>query len=266
MFSKIRRRFTYANVAATFALVFAMTGGAFAAGHYLITSPKQISPKVLKALKGASGAPGAPGAAGAAGPAGPQGPGGPQGPKGEPGPKGEAGAKGENGQTGFTETLPTGKTETGDWNMDVVVSGGEQVASTSASFNIPLASQMTNQNECGESGKPACVVHYVPVGGSAPGCLGNVAEPGAEPGNLCVFARNETNVLPEILPNWKTPKVCHLATKNSKNAIIDPNFCAQVKNAAEEDEGADTTGFGIATWSKEAGSVEASGTWAVTAP
>jgi hypothetical protein len=72
----IRRRITYANVAATLALVFSMSGGAIAATHYLITSKKQISPKVVKELKGnvgatgatgAAGAPGAPGAAGAAG-------------------------------------------------------------------------------------------------------------------------------------------------------------------------------------------------------
>ncbi len=45
-----RRHLSYANVTATLALVFAMTGGAFAANHYLLTSTKQISPKVLKQL------------------------------------------------------------------------------------------------------------------------------------------------------------------------------------------------------------------------
>jgi hypothetical protein len=49
------------------ALVFAMTGGALAAGHYLITSTKQISPKVLKSLRGKSGPRGRTGAAGPAG-------------------------------------------------------------------------------------------------------------------------------------------------------------------------------------------------------
>jgi hypothetical protein len=44
---RIRLRFTYANVAATLALVFSMSGGALAASHYLITSKKQIAPKVL---------------------------------------------------------------------------------------------------------------------------------------------------------------------------------------------------------------------------
>ncbi len=62
MFLKVPRRMSYANVAATMALVFAMSGGALAAGRYLITSTKQISPKVLKALEGKAGPKGATGA------------------------------------------------------------------------------------------------------------------------------------------------------------------------------------------------------------
>src|SRR3954469_13446544 len=79
----MRKRITYANVAATMALVFSMTGGALAAKHYLISSTSQISPKVLKKLKGktgktgktgAAGTTGAPGAAGASGKDGARGP------------------------------------------------------------------------------------------------------------------------------------------------------------------------------------------------
>jgi hypothetical protein len=88
----MRRRVTYANVAATMALVFAMTGGAFAAKHYLINSTSQISPKVLAALKGKPGAPGRAGATGAAGPTGPIGPAGPRGDPGEAGKEGSPGA------------------------------------------------------------------------------------------------------------------------------------------------------------------------------
>ena len=51
----MRRRLSYANVTATLALVFAMSGGALAANHYLITSTKQINPKVLKKLTGKTG-------------------------------------------------------------------------------------------------------------------------------------------------------------------------------------------------------------------
>jgi hypothetical protein len=79
----IRKRLSYANVVATLALVFAMSGGALAANHYLINSTKQINPKVLKKLKGragVNGAPGAPGAQGKVGPLGKEGSIGPRGP------------------------------------------------------------------------------------------------------------------------------------------------------------------------------------------
>ena len=66
----MRKRLTYANVTATLALVFAMSGGALAASHYLINSTKQINPKVLKKLAGKTGAPGKTGPSGAPGPAG----------------------------------------------------------------------------------------------------------------------------------------------------------------------------------------------------
>lgn len=46
----MRRHISYANVAATLALVLSMSGGALAASHYLINSTKQINPKVLKTL------------------------------------------------------------------------------------------------------------------------------------------------------------------------------------------------------------------------
>jgi hypothetical protein len=44
MLSAIRRRMSYANVLASLALFFAMTGGAYGASHYLITSTRQIKP------------------------------------------------------------------------------------------------------------------------------------------------------------------------------------------------------------------------------
>ncbi len=82
----MRRHLSYANVAATLALIFSMTGGALAAKHYLISSTKQISPSVLRRLrgargpKGATGATGPTGATGATGAAGHDGKEGPQGP------------------------------------------------------------------------------------------------------------------------------------------------------------------------------------------
>ncbi len=87
---KSKRSLNYANVTATLALVFSMSGGALAANHYLISSTKQIKPSVLKSLKGNAGANGAPGATGPAGPAGPSGSAGSQGKEGAPGPAGSA--------------------------------------------------------------------------------------------------------------------------------------------------------------------------------
>ncbi len=87
------------SVIATLALVFAMTGGAYAAKKYLITSTKQISPSVLKALQGKAGPAGAAGAAGAQGPAGPAGPAG----------KGEKGEKGDTGSSGTGTPGANGK-------------------------------------------------------------------------------------------------------------------------------------------------------------
>jgi Collagen triple helix repeat (20 copies) len=85
----MRKRLSYANVTATLALVFAMSGGALAANHYLITSTKQISPKVLKKLKGNTGANGTNGANGATGATGAQGPAGKEGTPGKEGSPGK---------------------------------------------------------------------------------------------------------------------------------------------------------------------------------
>lgn len=87
----MRRHLTYANVIATLALFLALGGSAIAARQYVITSTKQIAPKVRTALKGARGA---------TGPAGARGPVGERGPTGERGPEGPAGAAGAAGAAG----------------------------------------------------------------------------------------------------------------------------------------------------------------------
>jgi hypothetical protein len=79
----MRRHLSYANVTATLALVFAMSGGALAAKHYLINSTRQINPKVIKKLRGNRG------------------PAGPRGPQGLRGLRGPAGAKGAQGPRGL---------------------------------------------------------------------------------------------------------------------------------------------------------------------
>jgi len=55
MTSSLRRHLSYANVVATMALVFAMSGTALAGKHYLINSTSQIKPSVLKTLKASTG-------------------------------------------------------------------------------------------------------------------------------------------------------------------------------------------------------------------
>jgi hypothetical protein len=281
MFSVIRKRFTYANVAMTLALVFAMTGGAFAAGKYLITSTKQIKPSVLKQFHGKAGPAGKEGPAGkngtngTQGPAGEKGPAGPEGKEGKAGPEGKEGKTGATGQTGFTATLPSKATETGDWDLDVQ-RGAEAPVSTSVSFNIQLAAPLINAKECGAAGKPACVVHMLnskdeeayiegtEVKHKAPtGCPGNVEEPGAEPGNLCIFTKSEENIDYEYeLVRRKGIKACRLA-------VLSPFLCASLQVAGgqeKEGEGADATGFAIAAIEQTAEPLMTSGTWAVTAP
>jgi hypothetical protein len=124
----MRGRISYANVVATLALFFAMSGGALAAKHYLITSAKQINPKVLKELKGKTGAMGAGGAPGATGSAGPMGAAGKEGP---PGSKGEIGPQGSRGEIGPSHAYSkTGSEDT----QTVTVPAGNYVVTGSGQF------------------------------------------------------------------------------------------------------------------------------------
>jgi Collagen triple helix repeat (20 copies) len=261
MFSRIRKRITYANVAMTLALVFAMTGGAYAAKHYLITSTKQISPKVLKALAGKTGPAGEKGPTGtngkdgAQGPAGPTGPTGGTGPVGPTGPTGGTGPKGDPGQTGFTETLPSGKTETGTWGI-LQHTSGPQRAGTTASFNIPLAKAAAvhwiraNTEEATATGEQASTA-----------CTGSVANPTASKGNLCVYTGRE-NGLSTNVPgnevffhnNWKWA----VAVTNWPEPSSEPGPKEGVNIA-------NPFGFGVQAFAIEETYIEAAGTWAVTA-
>jgi hypothetical protein len=284
MFSALRKRLhmTPGTVIATLALVFAMTGGAYAAGKYVITSTKQISPKVLKSLQGKAGKSGANGAPGATGPAGPQGPAGPSGaagPKGENGAAGTAGAKGEpgakgtngtsvtntalakgstacpeggaefkvgtgaattacNGQTGFTETLPSGKTETGTWDISLSsTSFAAPGAETSLSFPIPLASGS-------EAGYVFTEAQTANKEFGSSGCTGSVETPTAPKGTLCVYTASEEHEHAQNSPGTLTPEGGFGFGKSGaviNGAILNP----------PEGETAQLT---------------AQGTWAVTAP
>jgi hypothetical protein len=260
MFSMIRKRLTYANVAMTLALVFAMTGGAYAANKYLITSTKQISPKVLKSLKGKAGANGAQGPAGAAGAAGPAGATGPagagaSGPAGPAGPTGPAGQAGTNGTTGFTKTLPSGETEKGTWGI-LQHTSGVQKAGTTVSFNIPLAKApavhwiRANEQEATAKGEQPSTA-----------CTGSVTNPTASKGNLCVYTGRENNLSTNVPGNeiffhekWKWAVV----VTNWPEPSSEPG----VKEAVNI---ANPFGFGVQALALEETVIEAAGTWAVTA-
>jgi Collagen triple helix repeat (20 copies) len=263
MFSRIRKRFTYANVAMTLALVFAMSGGAYAASKYLITSTKQISPKVLKSLVGKTGKAGAIGAQGPAGPAGPAGKEGPagKGERGERGEKGETGAtgpQGATGQTGFTATLPSGKTLEGDWTFGSAVVTGPDLAVTSVSFGIPLSEapvpHLVNANHKELAVKGGSVEEVTPVN-----CTGTVAAPTAAKGVLCVYVAKEAGLEKSMINPY--PAICALASGSG------PLKCSDFAGAGKplmEGWGADDTGFGLVGFIKE-GVAEVEGTWAVAA-
>jgi hypothetical protein len=266
MFSAMRRRMRVspATVVAGLALVFAMTGGAYAAKRYLITSTKQISPSVLKALQGKVGAAGAEGLAGVVGPQGAPGPRGDagvegkegsQGPTGPKGATGAAGKSGKNGTTGFTESLPSEDTETGSWGYGKTETPGR--INVPISFNIPLEHALsfknvhfiyTNGEELliGENAEEDLIVEQVP----SQECKGTAAEPTAQPGNLCVYATVMTGALAEIEPFTAGIKV-------TSSEIGNPGGAGG--------GGAGKTGAHISI-TLYTGATEGWGTWAVTAP
>jgi hypothetical protein len=174
----MRKRVSYANVTATLALVFAMSGGALAAHHYLLNSTKQISPKVLKALKGKAGKEGARGQAGATGATG------------GTGATGVAGATGGTGATGATgnqgsypTVLASGAMETGDWGGGFTAGGGGASYRLVSSLPIPLPGALDESH-----------VIYVSAT-SATHCPGTGQ---SEAGYLCVYQR--------LIENAETPK------------------------------------------------------------
>jgi len=266
-------RITPSTVIATLALLFAMTGGAYAANKYLITSTKQIKPSVLKQLTGKAGPAGPAGAAGAgtAGAAGPAGPGGPQGPAGPGGAPGSPGAsvtssefagvkekckeggsefnisgsktfacnglKGKEGPEGtFGGTnLPHAKTLRGVWGAGGFAEAGFPAAGTGASEAAVSFALPVSPSPFPSQ------VEYIAPGGPLPEvngkqvCTGSESEPGAAEGYLCVFANTQENI-------------------SGHPAVLNP-------------AGPGTAyGFVVQGLSSAKGFMEMEGTWAVTAP
>jgi hypothetical protein len=173
--NSIRRHLTYANVVATLALLFAMSGGALAAQHYLINSTHEINPKVLKKLKGRTGRTGATGRQGLAGT---------PGPKGETGPKGEAGASAPS-------TLPSGQSESGYYSLSESYIKEGSSADLGVSFPTRLAAPL-----------PEGQVIYLPPGNTNAHCTG----PGhADPGFLCIYSHVAGGVVLENVVDNEPP-------------------------------------------------------------
>ncbi|MCL2769501.1 MAG: collagen-like protein [Solirubrobacterales bacterium] len=165
MFSAVRNRVTYANVAATLALVFAMSGGALAAKRYLITSARQISPKVLKELKGTDGKPGANGAQGLAGPTGPPGAEGKRGAQGAPGEAGREGKPGTNGTSVTSASFKGAKTV----GSEKCEEGGAEVSSASGHTLVCNGSE-------GAPGSPWTAGGVLPKGATETGSWATVVD------------------------------------------------------------------------------------------
>ena len=275
MFQALRKHLTPSTFIAFLALVFAMTGGAFAASGgggggstgaakatasatpLASAAKSKAKPKAKTGPRGPAGPKGATGATGPAGPAGATGQAGPQGaagaagakgetgPQGPQGPAGTVGATGPEGKSGFTETLPKGKTEQGVW-----VASGSGVGSGAISFVIPLESAPAvdyvnaNGQELTGSGEQAPTV-----------CTGSAVSPTAPEGTLCVYAT--TGREDHVSATTSTNEFFHhgwkwgVSVDNGVNASFDTAtpFGAEV--------------FVISEKLEEAFNLE--GTWAVTA-
>ncbi len=156
-----RKHLSYANVVATMALVFAMSGGALAASHYLLNSTKQINPKLLKKLTGKTGATGRAGVTGKEGAA------------------GKEGTAGKNGANLTAETtLPSGQSESGTFAAGSgYVDSGEELfgkkyygfVGTGITYVQPLAKAVPDGNVIDVTTGSA--THCPGVGSAAPGYL-----------------------------------------------------------------------------------------------
>ncbi len=222
-------------------------------------------PKTKMGARGPAGPKGATGATGPAGATGPTGAAGPAGLAGGIGPQGPAGTNGEsvtstavtkgatckeggaefkvggvtthacNGEKGAEgtfggQTLPSGKTLTGDWGESGYGEAGYPnpgtgIATTGVSFPLPLAKAVG----LNYGFLPEGYVFNPGSVGSPGGCTGTAEAPAAAPGWLCVYAANEIN-----------------AFEGTSNVL---------QNAS---------GFTITTFTANKGTISLDGTWAVT--
>ena len=270
MLSPLRNRFGIPGVISVIALVFAMLGGAYAASDDSGSGKATASAKAKKGPRGPRGP---------AGPAGPQGPAGPAGAKGDtgaagsngaPGAKGATGptgatgpkgATGAAGQTGFTDTLPSGKTETGAWSLPVSATGG----STTISFPIPLAAPIPGLN-----------FQYLTQGFPAKHKADCEAKSGTEETECLATLKTREEECPGTAVSPKAKKGFLCAYMGSGKLSEDGVLVYPPGEAIEAfvNEGTSVSGALLATGEQEVtnpddefGLIKAAmGTWAVTAP
>jgi hypothetical protein len=188
MFNRIHQKLGTAGfIISIVALVAALGGGAYAASGGLTGKQKKEVEKIAKSVSkpGKTGATGATGPAGAAGTAGA---------KGDTGATGTAGTNGTNGVgtpgkegSPWTAggTLPSGKTESGNWAYGPAEEG--TIGFASIAFGIPLTSAPT-------------FVYVEAPGEEEESCPGTAAEPKAKAGVLCLYQagfKNATILGPE---------------------------------------------------------------------
>jgi hypothetical protein len=183
----IRRRLTYANVIATLAIFLALGGGAYAALRLPVGSVgtaqiksnavtlSKIAARARTALRGAAGARGATGPEGAPGasclPTNPA----------CIGPKGDTGQQGPAGP--FPGTLPRGITLRGIYQIRYVAKAADEFYGDAISFGFRFASAPTANVVAPGAAPPAACVG------------GTVANPAAQPGNICFFSEFAANEL-----------------------------------------------------------------------
>jgi hypothetical protein len=246
---------------AIIAMVFALAGGAYAASGGLNSKQKKEVKAIAKSFAGKDGEDGAPGANGA------------KGDRGEPGNNGtsvtgvdatagecpnggvkytsasgdNAVCNGEDGETGFTETLPAGKTETGTWAVAGTYASTVHVYAP-LSFSIPLSE--VDAEEISEEPEPFVFphIHVLAVGvDETTECPGTALDPQAVAGNICVYTTQASGYFPNV------------------RFVVTPEEAVQgtLSHLGVSTSGAIVLGI---SQSGGAAALEGVGAWAVTAP
>lgn len=206
MLNIVRRNLNLPTAVAVVALVFAMTGGAFAAKDQLTSSKQTAKHKKKKGKRGPRGPRGRAGAPGLQGPPGLQG---------VPGPKGDRGPQGPKGDTGSPWTaggfLPSGKSLGGTWVAGVgpEILPGKGAAAASISFGLAL------------NGLPEVVIIKEGEEGieNPAKCPGSVAVPLAAPGKLCLYTAQESGLeLQSAVPSPYGAIISYLGTPGTGDA------------------------------------------------